>query len=130
YWVGYYLYYGLSSIDDPNDEDKKSQRFEKAAALFKEAADSGLADAQLRYGHCLWLGEGVQKNIKEAIEYFQKSADNGNTTALYNIGNLYYNGSAGVSQDKELGIRYLRKAALQGQPKALEMCKRKEIGLV
>ncbi|KAF0475611.1 kinase-like protein [Gigaspora margarita] len=129
YWVGYYLYYGLCPIDNPNDENKKIQRLEKAAALFKEAADSGLADAQLRYGHCLWLGEGIQKNIKEAIEYFQKSADNGNTTALYNIGNLYYNGT-GVPQDKELGIRYLRKAALQGQPKALEMCKKKEIGLV
>ncbi|CAG8471266.1 10392_t:CDS:2 [Cetraspora pellucida] len=129
YWVGYYLYYGLCPIDEPDTEDKKNVRLTKAAALFKEAADTGLADAQLRYGHCLWLGEGIQKNIREAIEYFQKSADNGNTTALYNIGNLYYNGS-GVPQDKELGIRYLRKAALQGQPKALEMCKRKEIGLV
>ncbi|CAG8568337.1 24985_t:CDS:2, partial [Racocetra persica] len=128
YWVGYYLYYRLCPIDEPDNEVKKNERLVKAAALFKEAADTGLADAQLRYGHCLWSGEGVQKNIREAIEYFQKSADNGNTTALYNIGNLYYNGS-GVPQDKELGIIYLRKAALQGQPKALEMCKRKEIGL-
>ncbi|CAG8593011.1 2074_t:CDS:2, partial [Acaulospora morrowiae] len=130
YWMGYYLYYDLCPIDNPNDKEAKQKRLEKAASLFKEAADMGIVDAQLRYGHCLWYGEGVQRNIKEAIEYFQKSADNGNgnTTAIYNIGNVYYNG-LGVEQDMERGIRFLRLAALQGQPKALEICKKKGIPL-
>jgi TPR repeat protein len=89
----------------------------------------GLADAQLRYGHCLWSGDGVKKSIPQAIEYFQLSADNENSTAMYNIGNVYYHG-LGVTKDEEKGIKYLRLAALREQPKALEMCKQKGISLV
>ncbi|CAI2164338.1 13209_t:CDS:2 [Funneliformis geosporum] len=129
YWKGYYLYYGLCPIDDPSDKVAKRARLEEAANLFKEAADYGLSDAQLRYGHCLWSGDGVRKSISQAIEYFQLSADGGNPTAMYNIGNLYYNG-LGVQKDEEKGVRYLRLAALREQPKALEMCKRKCISLV
>ncbi|CAG8507878.1 8906_t:CDS:2 [Funneliformis mosseae] len=129
YWKGYYLYYGLCPIDDPSDAEAKRARLEEAANLFKEAADYGLSDAQLRYGHCLWSGDGVRKSISQAIEYFQLSADGGNPTAMYNIGNLYYNG-LGVQKDEEKGIRYLRLAALREQPKAFEMCKRKCISLV
>ncbi|CAB5376326.1 unnamed protein product [Rhizophagus irregularis] len=129
YWKGYYLYYGLSPINNPSDTEEKRQRLEEAAKLFKSAADFGLPDAQLRYGHCLWSGDGVKKSIPQAIEYFQLSADNENSTAMYNIGNVYYHG-LGVTKDDEKGIKYLRLAALREQPKALEMCKQKGISLV
>ncbi|CAB4468945.1 kinase-like protein [Rhizophagus irregularis] len=129
YWKGYYLYYGLSPINNPSDTEEKRQRLVEAAKLFKSAADFGLPDAQLRYGHCLWSGDGVKKSIPQAIEYFQLSADNENSTAMYNIGNVYYHG-LGVTKDDEKGIKYLRLAALREQPKALEMCKQKGISLV
>ncbi|RIA96769.1 kinase-like domain-containing protein [Glomus cerebriforme] len=61
YWKGYYLYYGLCPIKDPSDLEEKRARLETAAGLFKAAADFGLQDAQLRYGHCLWSGDGVKK---------------------------------------------------------------------
>jgi len=109
--------------------DAKIIRLEEAANLFKEAADYGLQDAQLRFGHCLWSGDGVKKNISQAIEYFQLSADLGNSTAMYNIGNVYYNG-LGVQKDEEKGKKYLRLAALREQPKALDMCKKNCISLV
>jgi len=102
---------------------------ESASELFRIAADFGLADAQLRFGHCLWSGEGVKKSISQAIEYFQLSADNGNSTAMYNIGNIYYHG-LGVQKDEEKGTKYLRLAAVREQPKALDMCKQKGISLV
>ncbi|CAG8438913.1 5151_t:CDS:2 [Acaulospora morrowiae] len=128
YWMGYYLYYGLCPVENPGDKEAKKQRLKQAASLFKEAADKGIVEAQLRYGHCLWSGEGVQRNYKEAIEYFAQSADNGNSTAMYNIGNVYYNGLA-VPKDEKKGVRYLRLAALQGQTKALDMCKKNGIHL-
>lgn len=56
------------------------------------------------------------------------SADNGNHTAMYNIGNILYNG-IGVNKDEENGRNYLRLAALSGQPKAIAMCKTKGIKL-
>ncbi|CAG8447062.1 2406_t:CDS:2 [Diversispora eburnea] len=127
YWMGYYLYYDLCPADNPIE---KNVRLEQAASLFKEAADIGISDAQLRYGHCLWSGEGVKRNIKESMEYFQKSANNGNgnSTAMYNIGNIYFNG-IGFPKDEEKGKRFLRLAALHGQPKALDMCRKKGISL-
>jgi TPR repeat protein len=82
----------------------------------------------LRYGHCLWSGEAIKRDIKEAIKYFQMSADNGNHTAMYNIGNILYNG-IGANKDEENGSNYLRLAALSGQPKAIAMCKAKGIKL-
>jgi len=77
----------------------------------------------------LWSGEGVKKSIPQAIEYFQSSADNGNSTAMYNIGNIYYNG-LGAQRDEVKGIKYLRLAAVREQPKALDMCRQKGISLV
>ncbi|CAG8469477.1 13426_t:CDS:2 [Funneliformis mosseae] len=128
YWKGYYLYYDICPVDDPKDKDAKQLRLKQSIEYFKEAADFGLAEAQLRYGHCLWSGESVKKDIKGAIKYFQMSADNGNHTAMYNIGNILYNG-IGVNKDEESGSNYLRLAALSHQPKALDMCKAKGIKL-
>ncbi|RIA96766.1 kinase-like domain-containing protein [Glomus cerebriforme] len=125
YWKGCYLYYGLCPIKDPSDLEEKRARLEAAVGLFKAAADFGLPEAQLRYGHCLWSGDGVRKSISEAIKYFQLSADNGNPTAMYNIGNIYYHG-LGVEKDEEKGVKYLRLAALKGLPKAKDLCKQKK----
>ncbi|CAG8712752.1 2241_t:CDS:1, partial [Acaulospora colombiana] len=88
FWVGYYLYH--SEIDELkyNMEDNLI----KAAQLFKEAADDGKAEAQLRYGTCLWLGKGVKINYNEAIKYLTLAADNGNVNAMYNVGSAYYSG--------------------------------------
>ncbi|CAG8496632.1 12997_t:CDS:2 [Acaulospora colombiana] len=116
YWKGYYLYYDLCPIEDPSNQRSKQERVRQAVELFKEAAGTGLA-------------ESVKRDIKESIKYFTWAAENGNSTALYNIGNIYYNG-IGATKDEEKGIRYLRLAALLGQPKALAMCKAKGITLV
>ncbi|CAG8613073.1 13935_t:CDS:2 [Ambispora leptoticha] len=71
---------------------------------------------------------GVEKHEAEAVKYFERSANNGNTTAMYNIGNMYYNGY-GVIRNIEKGAYYLRLTALKGQLKAIDMCKRCQISL-
>ena len=50
---------------------------EKAFELFKKAADLGSAQGALDAGKALYLGEGTKKNIKEALVYFEKSAEKG-----------------------------------------------------
>ncbi|CAG8524522.1 6989_t:CDS:2 [Ambispora gerdemannii] len=124
YWKGYYLYYNILEVDDEN----KEERLQNAASLFREAAEYDIPEAQLRYGHCLWRGDGIEKNTDEAIIYFQKAAVNGNHTAMYNIGNIYYNG-IGAEKDAAKGEYWLRMAAYSGQPKAVEMCKSENIAL-
>ncbi|KAG9300640.1 hypothetical protein G9A89_023438 [Geosiphon pyriformis] len=123
YWVEYYLYYNING----NPSQNKKAQMEKAAEYFKEAADKGqIPEAQLRYGHCLWAGDGVQRSIESAINYFQLAAHNNNITAMYNIGNIYYKGF-GIPKDEKKGKRYLILAALKGQPKALDMCRKENI---
>ncbi|CAG8454087.1 7563_t:CDS:2 [Ambispora gerdemannii] len=127
YWVGYYVYYNI--LDWPEDEKPKEQRLREAAMLFKQAADDGeIPEAELRFGHCLWKGDGVEKDVSQAIKYFVRSADHGNSTAMYNVGNLYYNG-LGTKQDQPKGEQYLKLAAYNGHPKAAEMCKKNGIEL-
>ncbi|KAG9293109.1 hypothetical protein G9A89_016471 [Geosiphon pyriformis] len=127
YWVGYYLYYDILKF--PETEYSKEERLQESAKLFKESADEcGMQEAQLRYGYCLWHGHGVEKDIPEAINYFERSADNGNATAMYNVGNVYYNG-IGVEPDIQKGEQYLIMGAYNGQPKAREMCDEKGIKL-
>ncbi|RHZ88742.1 hypothetical protein Glove_21g89 [Diversispora epigaea] len=118
YWKGYFLYYDI--LKWPEEEKEKNKI--SAAQLFKEAAsDEGdMAEAQLRYGFCLFKGEGVQKDQAKAAKYFTRSANNGNPTAMYNIGNIYYHGY-GIPKNLKEGERYLRLAAYNQQKQAVEL---------
>lgn len=125
YWKGYYLYYNLVEGSELSEQERASE----AAKLFKEVADeSDMPEAQLRYGNCLFKGEGVKKNITDAAEYFKRAAENGNATAMFNMGKIYYHGM-GVKQDIGEGERYLKLAAYNKQKQAVEMCKEKKIPL-
>ncbi|CAG8639553.1 8856_t:CDS:2 [Acaulospora morrowiae] len=119
YWVGYYLYY--SEIGELKKNAKEN--LVRAAQLFKETADNGKPEGQLRYGTCLWLGKGVKTNYNEAIRYLTSAADSGNVEAMYNVGGAYYNGT-GVEKNSEKGATYLRAAAKRKNIKAIEVCKK------
>ncbi|CAG8524463.1 5844_t:CDS:2 [Ambispora leptoticha] len=81
YWVGYYLYYNI--LEWSEAEKSKEQRLREAANLFKQAAnDCEIPEAELRYGYCLWNGDGVEKDVSHALNYFIRSADHGNVIAL------------------------------------------------
>ncbi|CAG8536505.1 9058_t:CDS:2 [Acaulospora morrowiae] len=118
FWVACYLY--QSEIDEL--KCNKEENRVKAAQLFKETADNGKHEAQLRYGSCLWQGKGVRTNYNEAIRYLTMAADNGNVNAMYNVGCAYYKGK-GVEKSKTKGEYYLKKAARKEHPKSIEMCK-------
>src|SRR4051794_5893198 len=111
YWKGYYLWEGYA---DQNDR-------KQASLLFKEAADDGLANAQLRYAFSLIDIQGPEFDRKIFIEYLTKAANNQNSTAQFNLGDLYLNGKLDVSRNVELGKKYLRLAAITNQPNAIEM---------
>jgi hypothetical protein len=120
YWLGYY-YYHDKEIPELQQIDKKV-RIKTAAEIFKETADKGNPSAQLRYGICLWQGDGVNANSFEALKYLKSAASSGNSAAMYIMGKAYWNGGNGVVKDKKQGADYLKKAALNNHPKAKEMC--------
>ncbi|KAF0523914.1 kinase-like protein [Gigaspora margarita] len=119
YWVGYYLYQSIL----PEHKENRQENLQHSAILFKEAADHGKVEAQLRYGFCLWQGDGVPVNWDEAMRYLKLAADNGNPTAMYNVGCAYWIGK-GVVKDQEIGSKYLKMAAKKDQHNAIAMCKK------
>ncbi|CAG8439057.1 4373_t:CDS:2 [Diversispora eburnea] len=111
YWKGYYLYTGYYV--------KKDQK--EALKWFKMAADEGVPDAQLRYAFgLLETGNGNSENNEIILQYMTQAADGGNETAMYNLGDIYYNGKLGVEKDVGKGIDLIKLAALKKQPRAIE----------
>jgi TPR repeat protein len=79
----------------------------------KEMAEQGDANAQSDLGFRYANGEGVAKNLLEAVKWFRKAANQGLAEAQYNLGNSYLKGE-GVAKDAVEAVKWFRKAADQG----------------
>jgi TPR repeat protein len=124
YYMAYYISREL--VEGPKEKDKI------AAELFKEVADneaSEIPEAKLRYGDCLYSGKGVEKNLKEALKYFEQAAGYGFRVAMYNAGKLYYNGEGGITKNDEKAIEYMKSAIYREFEGAIKFCKEHNIAL-
>ncbi|CAG8482675.1 2290_t:CDS:2 [Dentiscutata erythropus] len=74
-------------------------------------------------------GPFVSDDIPHLIPPLEDAVINGNPSALFNYGDLFLNGKLGIKKDEDKGIRYLKMAAVKGQPKALEELKKRKISL-
>src|SRR5688572_5735956 len=74
----YKAYYLLKGYDESDLSDAEKEKI--AAQLFKEVADQDEVNefpmAKIRYGNCLYHGKGVEKDLPEALKYFERAADN------------------------------------------------------
>ena len=98
---------------------------------WRAAAERGEAWAQHNLGVCYDNGDGVEKDLREAVRWYRKSAEQGLAAAQYNLGVCYANGN-GVEQDLREAVRWWRKAAEQGHATAqynLGVCYEKGIGV-
>lgn len=84
---------------------------------FRQAADAGLADAKLIMGNLFIQGEGVTKDLTEAVVWYRRAAEAGNDEAQCNIGLCLENG-AGVSMHPEQAMFWYRRAAESGNAHA------------
>ena len=78
--------------------DGVPQDYEKAAFLFRRAAEQGDAQAQLELGNLYSEGNGVPQDYTLASVWYLKAAEQGNSSAQYILGDLYEKGN-GLSQD-------------------------------
>ncbi|CAB4396639.1 kinase-like protein [Rhizophagus irregularis] len=117
YWKAFYLWGGLF-----NQKDKLA-----ALALYKEAADDGITDAQYRYAFALLdkdIKSKIQTNSKEeSVKYLRIAAENGSGSAQFQIGEGYYNGNLGYAQNLEMAKLWYKRAALKDDKKAKERLK-------
>lgn len=86
----------------------------KAAKLFKPLAKKGNAIAQFKLATMYYNGNGVTKNIKEALRLYRLSAEQGHTVAQSNLATMYYSG-IGVPQDFVLAHMWKNIAATNSE---------------
>ncbi|CAG8589687.1 17691_t:CDS:2 [Funneliformis caledonium] len=109
YWKAHYLTEGYHVEKD----------IKQGTKFFKEAADEEVADSQLRYAFSLYHEQIIQ-DTDAFLQYLTLAAENGNATAQFNLGRMYYAGMVGLNRDKEKGLQYLKMAALKNQPRAIQ----------
>ena len=83
----------------------------------KKQAEQGDAEAQNNVGTCFFSGEGVEKDEKEAFQWFLKAAKQEYAEAKYNVGVCFLYGD-GVEKDEKEAFQWFLKAAKQGYAEA------------
>ena len=107
------------------DKEEKSSAFAELLKL----ADSGHSDSAGALGYCYLTGTGTDKDLVKAIDWYRKGAEGGSAKAQLNYAR-YLMGTldakafplpddAGkANQQKQEGIKWLRKSAAQKLPEA------------
>lgn len=85
-----------------------------AVAIWRPLAQKGDADAEFNLGQAYRLGRGVPIDLGAAKMWFEKAADAGHLDAESTLGLLLFQNG-----DHEAGLKWLRRAAEQGEPRAL-----------
>ena len=76
-------------------------------------------DELCHLGHCYRSGQGVSQNDEEAIKWFKKAAEAGNTNAMTELGYSYGMGMLGLDKNEEEATKWFRKAAEFGDAAAM-----------
>jgi TPR repeat protein len=82
----------MTQLDQLSSEEiaaRLSGSPEGRAALLREGAEAGLAEAQAIYGQMLLDGTGVERNPAEAFGWFWKAAQQGHVMGLNMLGRCY-----------------------------------------
>jgi TPR repeat protein len=94
-----------------------AQKYDAALREILPLAKAGNADAQHLLGLMYYMGRGVKRDYKLALEWHRKAALQGKADAQYVIGAMYYTGNA-VPQDQQAAVQWFRRAAEQGHADA------------
>lgn len=86
--------------------------------MFLAAAKEGHSDSQFNLALMYEQGIGIEKNEKEAVFWYDKSALQGNAAAQFNLGVLYEHGR-GTEIDFVKANEWYRKASVQGDALAI-----------
>ncbi len=68
---------------------EKEGNLEEAFKYYKQAADLGSKEAQVKVADCYENGKGVERDYNSSCTYYQKAADLGSVEAMFKLGELY-----------------------------------------
>ncbi|MCD8053923.1 MAG: sel1 repeat family protein [Lachnospiraceae bacterium] len=109
-----------------------SGKEEDSALLWEEAARMGDPGAMFICAKMCEDGKFCPQDYEKALYWYEKSADLGNASAQFNLGNNYFRGKNGVSRDYEKVAFWFEKSAEQGEKLAqysLGLCYAKGYGV-
>ena len=98
--------------------------YETAYAEWMPLAEEGSAAAQFNIGLLLDEGKGRERDMKQAVEWYHRSADNGFARAQFRLGELYESGEDIVERDLILARKWFAIAAegkFKGAKKRMKM---------
>jgi len=100
------------------------QDYAKALEILRPLAEAGNADAQNILGRMYALGQGVPKDVDEAIKWIILSSKNGNIEAqdelaLFAI--MEFHEKRQTVENKEEKIKWIMSSAERGNPEAMNM---------
>jgi uncharacterized protein len=99
-----------------------------ASTYLLQAAEQQEVVGRLRISQALaqyWLasmyeqGTGLEKSHDKAMQFLRMAANNGSSTAEFDLGALYNDGTGGMTMDKVHACKLFEKAADQGHVKAM-----------
>jgi len=81
--------------------------------LFEEC-DTGDAKIRLLIGRAYDEGYGLWRNNTEALKWYKRAAEAGNTDALSELGDAYLHGYGDLEMNEETGVKFLNEALVKG----------------
>ncbi|HHC29993.1 MAG TPA: sel1 repeat family protein, partial [Rhodobacterales bacterium] len=91
--------------------------YEKAAELYRKAAENGLARAQANLGYLYQKGRGVEQDYAEAARWYRVAADQGSTRGMLDLGTLYFLGE-GVERNRSKAFELFDQSRKAGDVRA------------
>ncbi len=97
---------------------KYKQDLSASVAGYRSAAEGNIAAAQYMLGRLYASGEGVFKDMDQALQFHQQAAEQGYAESLFYIGLMYHAGT-GISKDVAKAFFFYQKAAERGSRAAM-----------
>ncbi|MGI4851348.1 MAG: tetratricopeptide repeat protein [Janthinobacterium lividum] len=96
---------------------KKIKTEENNIDVLIKKANQGDVESQFILARSYFKGEGVERNMEKAFEWYSKAAEQGDFRAQGNLANCYSKGK-GVERNMEKAFEWYSKAAEQGDARA------------
>ena len=96
---------------------KVEEAITKALEYYERAASQGKIAAQYRLYQIYFNGEGIKRDLSDAIFWLEYAAESGNADAQYRLG-AYYASGKGVKKNYGRSFEWHMKAAQQGYARA------------
>ena len=96
--------------DETMSDNCYKQAFEGLRTLSLDAEPTfGIEDKCRILGHCYYYGNGVEQSYEQAVRWYRKAAELGESTAMRNLGYCYSNGR-GVERSQAEADKWYKKA--------------------